>query len=491
MSFRIMTTINALPDELVSCVFEAISEDEFADSTTFVPLTHISRRFYRLVLPYVYKTLDLFCSNITPYLHVSGPQITGLLHRSLANNPALRPLCRSLHVLIPSVPDHLLRVDIALDFLRWCTRLKELYISGLNQGDESLWPGFRRALAGQTGLEDLGLRACSAALIDMPWAVQMVDGFKNLHSLQIVPSKSAPEKFVRVSSHQPAPSGIAVLINRQEREATSPVKQLVLYQHEHSLAAFAALMRWPAQLNHLELSQFDVISDLDDDEWEKELQAILSTHRTTIHTLDLRDFGVLNSSEHFRPFHAIDLRPFSALTSLTLDYQITGTDPSLVPRLLAPQLCVFTWDLMIMNEGGFEEAVVSLEQPEEDWLCTLARAADEAETAQTTRATAKAPKLRLVEVMYEPLAEQILVCNQYPQDRLDRVQAELNRRGIEMFTFPLKMSKDVYMEEHFTIADLYTDEHDIGEFNIFDDLGLFPIASNESDQSDQSNQSGQ
>lgn len=132
------------------------------------------------------------------------------------------------------------------------------------------------------------------------------------------------------------------------------------------------------------------------------LCSILSTHQTTLRAIHIR-YAIVAEIFFIDPYYpsnrGFDLRPFSNLTHLTLSRRTTGTSPHLAPRLLAPRLRVFCWDLVACNNRHQQDPDwrLDLTADEEKFLHTLARKAD-----------AQRAALELVKIDYMPPGEIVL-----------------------------------------------------------------------------------
>lgn len=203
------------------------------------------------------------------------------------------------------------------------------------------------------------------------------------------------------------------------------------------------LLRWPHSLEILNLTSiyFEHFSDL------AHLRSTLSVHEQTLRVLDLRFIEPnLDSSSSYdgdepSVISFFDFRPFTALTHLTLDrVTITLVDHRFVHHLLAPNLRVFTWDLVYDDE--MERNSNDLNEDEERWLCALARAV--ADIRNNPRDTDQNIALRLVNIEYAPYDICIASNQMYPWDRLERAEQVMNEAGIQLRWDEPTVSKEEY-----------------------------------------------
>jgi hypothetical protein len=141
--------ILTLPDEILLEIFNnlsipppptAPSGDPKRCSPEGVALLKVSRHFHRLATPGLYTHLDVHFSDAD-----SGDRIcsAALLHRTLSENPGLRPYCRTLRLTLPD-PDYKIQghasdqpsaavqnaMWMAFDMTTWLENTRDLFING-------------------------------------------------------------------------------------------------------------------------------------------------------------------------------------------------------------------------------------------------------------------------------------------------------------------------------------------------------------------------
>jgi hypothetical protein len=195
------------------------------------------------------------------------------------------------------------------------------------------------------------------------------------------------------------------------------------------------LVRWPASLESFDLEYtFGACYSRKglSIEWSlNTLQPILAIHRTTLLSISIRciNFGGLTG---------FDVRDFPNLQELRLSdattsprYRNYTTDAHLIPNLLAPRLRVFHWDLTLEDQQC-SESLGYFSQEEEDFLRAVAHEAIKV----------KCP-LRMLRITYTPytwLESDI----QYPWDRMDTLNRELQVAGIQVCYNPPTISHEEF-----------------------------------------------
>lgn len=176
------------------------------------------------------------------------------------------------------------------------------------------------------------------------------------------------------------------------------------------------------------------------------IQAALSSHQQTLHTLDLHYISISDDSpEQQTPIMAfLDLRPLTALTHVTLDQETaTHYDCSLFDRILAPNLRVLVWDLDLSQ--SWEDGRCCLNRQVVDWLQALARAV--AAVRNNPAADKKNVGLQVVEIKYTPEHEiETLDSDVYPWDLLEGIVGEMKEAGIELRWNKPTVSREEYVD---------------------------------------------
>lgn len=152
------------------------------------------------------------------------------------------------------------------------------------------------------------------------------------------------------------------------------------------------------------------------------MQPILYIHRKALRSIKL--YGLQKSG-----FDGFDLREFENLEKLSLASDFSGRqlfnrNKSCEPpdSLLAPRLCVFHWDLTLLDQQC-GESLRDFGQAEEDWLRLLAR-----------KAIKHGCPLQRIEITFNPVVDQYISITDkvYPWDRMDAMGADLRPHGIEV-----------------------------------------------------------
>lgn len=131
--------------------------------------------------------------------------------------------------------------------------------------------------------------------------------------------------------------------------------------------------------------------------------------------------------------YSFNMAEFRSLKVLWLAHDLTGTDPESVANLLAPNLEVFHWNLMLEDQRQ-GESLDTFEKREEDWLRAFAAAA-----------IAGNSTLRHIKIRFFPEAQifrQDKTGVEYPWDRMDRIASEIQPHGIHLSYSPISVSRE-------------------------------------------------
>lgn len=207
-----MTNICDLPDELLSEILEIASTTWTKWSIAFhykyyepvAVFARVNRHFHRLAQPLLYKILNIMCSGVAlednadeKALHV--PTVTMCLRRSLLYNKELRQLCRRLRLQFypPNAKERLgHRMDIAAEFISWCTASISFETSFLL----APWPLVQKALHDMPHLQRLALHpGLDRRGMDLPRLISMVNDVEKMRSLKIV-TATGVDRTLKVST---------------------------------------------------------------------------------------------------------------------------------------------------------------------------------------------------------------------------------------------------------------------------------------------------
>ncbi|KAJ4007446.1 hypothetical protein NW766_010131 [Fusarium irregulare] len=137
---------------------------------------------------------------------------------------------------------------------------------------------------------------------------------------------------------------------------TAPFKKLDLHNFCFSPKVLEALVRWPKELHTL--SYRPSISQASSRDWTWEtLQPILNTQMASLRELHIYDL--------FRGDHVdiADLRGFTMLERLTLPATLIGVDKRHIPRIIAPNLQYFKWQV---EYGDGNPRII--DEKHEEWI---------------------------------------------------------------------------------------------------------------------------
>ena len=117
-----------------------------------------------------------------------------------------------------------------------------------------------------------------------------------------------------------------------------PFKKLDLHKFGFSPKVLEALVRWPKELHTL--SYRPNIVQIDKAEWTWEvLQPIFEIQMASLRELHIYD---LSKGDHV---DIADFRGFTMLERLTLPAKLIGVDKRHIPRIIAPNLQFFKWQV--------------------------------------------------------------------------------------------------------------------------------------------------
>lgn len=462
--------ILSLPDEVMLSIFEDIThhpglDQDFEDNvyynfhhhvTCIRDLVLVCRRFRRLATPFLYSHLAVGHPSLSE-MDAAGL----LLHRTLKENPALRPLCNRLAITVMRFHSDAgptqIPWEVVVDLQDWLgATVKNLRIAGcfkiMGLGDGKYgWDQVRMALHKMTSLERLTLRDDGGLLrgdqlsgIDLDMVYDMFGTYAppSLRELRL--------QGVRRFWPPPLPPNHPLAATARSKipaPKTANFTELVLCSFKSPVNTFADLVRWPARLEKLTVEGWRrarVVAPHLREIWS---HAMVHSQCLT----SLRVGNVSKMSDPDRSLNGVDFSYFVNLVSLSLSSSVTGSNGDHAGALVAPHLEVFEWTLHADRPHG-QVYLDTFGWKEEEFLRRFARAA----IAQQPEPRA----LRDINVHFTPdpefdsvtgrtpMDQELRYWYQYPWDRLDRVADEIQPKGLELTYSPPTMTKLAYELYH-------------------------------------------
>ncbi|KAL4920629.1 hypothetical protein BDW62DRAFT_198924 [Aspergillus aurantiobrunneus] len=433
---RNLAFILRLPDELLESIICSIFSVKVCQSSPYIrsyydrhetrfgmmaSLCLVCRRLYALSMPYLYADLIVACGLGS----VQPGSVTKLLHRSCRRNPSLWPLCRrlivhyrdDLHARDLNKPGNPLYY-VAIDLTAWLVETRCFVLFGMGD-DERGWDLLRQALTSFRSLTELALVHGDSYRIDYLRVLETLDelGWSQIRTLAL--------------------DGVFTGGSLSERKwRTAPFTMLKIRSFMETPQRLEDLVRRPAVLEHFDLqftfgSCYGVMGAYH--EWSLAiLQPILAIHCHTLRAIKIRCINVGGLS-------GFDLRSFERLEELTLSSAATGhayrkysADDHLLANLLAPRLRRFYWDLTLEDQQCCE-SLADFGLAEQSWLRALACAA-----------TRQQCQLQEIGIKYTP--DGAYDCDmEYPWDRMDALDRELEPNGIRVSYNPPSISREEYL----------------------------------------------
>ncbi|KAK4186345.1 hypothetical protein QBC35DRAFT_453385 [Podospora australis] len=456
--------IMSFPDEIMLQILEHathIPELEFRDldgsfqKSLFLArvvdmknLAWTCRRFRRLATPFLYSWLPVGHSNAS----------TLLLHRTLKEDPSLRPLCKSL-VIISSEPAlDAAREDI-LSFLG--TTIRSLHIQNIGTPANAptpprmhAWNQVRATLPKMCQLERLILSEDGdgvgvLGLVKTSIYSLFQGGFPpSLRQLRV---HDGGRQSLQRRSFLPTPL-------KDARPKTAPFTDLSVRSFQGP-ACFDELIRWPATLKKLTIEELGQgrhppVLNL------RQIWSHAMVHCQCLTHLRVGNLVLESMADLDRALFHVDFSYFTSLASLSLSLSATGTNPDRAAKLIAPRLETFEWTFPepTVPDGPY---LNSFAWREEEFLRRFAREAVEKQPDPRALRRIKVdfvPTLRfdprsLLQPMYlsgltaQPSYQSSLHASyEYPWDRLDRIAEEVLGHGIRLVYNKPAMTKAEFEE---------------------------------------------
>ena len=417
-----------LPHELLTRIIQlsqpSVESDVREQHGAALSLIRACRRFRQIATIYLYDELDVQFgqSNV---VDSKKQEATKLLHRTLEENPPLRPLCRTLWLALHHMnPDHVAaQIDMALDFVLWLNGVRRLSISGSPADFRDDWPILPTAIASMPHLNELSVQ-------NQLWGVVRLH--KLLDTLPCPPTLKLSGRFLDTVAFD--------TFDFAEKEGTALFNSLVVYDWDETPQDLSLLLKWPARLEQFSyLFQREMgwgalwSANLLLFGWSLDTPSLssicraLEPHRTSLRSLTIGPPGKYDLEE-------FELTRFDKLEELSLARTATGGDDEAhrVAKFLAPNLETFRWT--------FAES------------CAVTTLSDWFYSRRWLRAFIQAARsggcpLRLIEIEYSPLAvfgdrkRREPQTFEYPWDELARIRSELQPAGIHLLYDPPSITR--------------------------------------------------
>jgi hypothetical protein len=176
--------ISRLPDELLNEIIGlAVRSSDRRYPTTYTPAlisSVVCKRFNQLAVPFLYHDIDF---NTNSEGHIIPPGfMASRLHRTIKENPSLRPLCRSLNITVDSVKLSAEDFHIAVELLFWLKNVRSFMINGGFLYGMETWPMLYHAFKYMPLITELSINRRYSNLILSPiLAIKL----PNLQSLRL------------------------------------------------------------------------------------------------------------------------------------------------------------------------------------------------------------------------------------------------------------------------------------------------------------------
>ncbi|KAF4470825.1 F-box domain [Fusarium albosuccineum] len=380
--------IMRLPDEILSKILDLAADTIFKADTfwgkdffskTTVALATVCRRFNRITTPRLYYHLVIWWGKTN--------HVTRSLHLTLRQRPELRQCCRRLTVIEsrdykPTSSRQNPRK--AMDLISWLTGTGQLKIIAHTKTAEI-------AMAIMQALGDLASHNANLAMLDLTCIAR----------------------------------GRAHWQNLQGWEGTAPFTALKLYRFTNTTRDLDLVLKWPAKLYELYFHPW--CRPGGGTHWSFwRLQPMLDIHKSTLRKITIPELDEGDITN-------LNLSDYPNLEVLELPATLTGKDVANVPRLVAPRLRVFRWNIITWRTESRVQPE-DFDQAEEDWLRAFVQAAVERQV-----------KLRQIFVDFVPtLLVGLLVDARYPWDRMDDVGRDVAQHGVKIGYFPPSITREEF-----------------------------------------------
>ncbi|KAF5006968.1 hypothetical protein FDECE_6684 [Fusarium decemcellulare] len=196
-------------------------------------------------------------------------------------------------------------------------------------------------------------------------------------------------------------------------EGTAPFTALKLYRFTNTTRDLDLVLKWPAKLEELYFHPRCIPGG--GTHWSFwRLQPMLDIHKSTLRKITIPELDEGDITN-------LDLSDYPNLEILELPATLTGKDVANIPRLVAPRLRVFRWNIITWRTESRVQPE-DFDQAEEDWLRAFVQAAVERKV-----------KLRQIFVNFVPtLLVGLLVDARYPWDRMDDVGRDVAQHGVKV-----------------------------------------------------------
>ncbi|KAJ3529871.1 hypothetical protein NM208_g9564 [Fusarium decemcellulare] len=368
--------IMRLPDEMLSKILDLAGGTIFKADTfwgkdyfskTTIALATVCRRFNRIATPRLYYHLVVRWGKTD--------HATRSLHLTLRQRPELRQCCKRLTVIESNgnKPASSCKTPrLAMDLVSWLTGTNQLKIMANEKTAEI-------AMACVQALGDLASHNANLAMLCLSSFTE--SNWQSLHGL----------------------------------EGTAPFTALKLFQFSQTTRDLELILKWPAKLEELYFLPWSTCSLGGSGHWSFwRLQPMLDIHKSTLRKITIPELDEGDITN-------LNLSDYPNLEILELPATLTGKDVANIPRLVAPRLRVFRWNIITWRTESRVQPE-DFDQAEEDWLRAFVQAAVERKV-----------KLRQIFVDFAPtLFVGLLVDARYPWDRMDDVGRDVAQHGVKV-----------------------------------------------------------
>ncbi|KAJ5948450.1 hypothetical protein N7454_001757 [Penicillium verhagenii] len=422
--------VTMLPDELLANILDwttlndktAQTKPRIRDYCVIKSLCLVSRRFHRVVLPFLFEEIKLIHPHLCESCTASSSPMKKIrkLHRLLQDNPYLRGLCLSLYI---DIDDDSARVneeefEVMNDLISLFTRLRTLVFAG----------GFYSKAPAEVRDRTLSLIRNSQKLRQLRHLQIEGDmwdetgGISLAETVKCINSSSLETLEVSAAGLSDTSALSEMLLPQISRSASfTSVKLRGCKDYPEAIAAF---IHWPKELVHFTINtsgSFVPGMNLHD------IGMCLSIHKETLKTIYIDLLGF----PHGLSFNA---SKFPLLEVLRLSRTQICEDPwnrefewnpIYADLILGPSLHTFGLVFGVMGQS----LINNWGHKEEEWIRQLA-------TAAWKR---KAP-LKKIEIVFSPVnpypnLKQGIYSDWeyvYPWDRMDKLGVEIQRFGLTL-----------------------------------------------------------
>ncbi|KAH7174023.1 uncharacterized protein B0J16DRAFT_351239 [Fusarium flagelliforme] len=335
-----------LPNEILSDILRRVIDMECDDTfdlnarpRTAVRLSNTNRYIRNILIPEIYSVFHIYhAPEVAIQQNENLRKSMSRVHEILRDNPELGRHCKTLRVTLdeptylwstlayPIIPESLFAVR------GWLQNTRHLVIDGIN---DTNYIGFNHhviaiihnALKSFPGLTTLSMRGDGILLHEVLEGMRDVGECHSLSTLIL-------DEVAPYGEDEEWDDGL------REVQGTAPMQKLEFNRFDLPPKALEVLVRWPKELHSLSVRPSE--SQIQDDVWHwGSLQPILETQMANLRELNL--YGLMLD----RNLEILDLTGFTMLERLSLPATLTGFNMRDVPRILAPNLRFFEWQVSL------------------------------------------------------------------------------------------------------------------------------------------------